>query len=198
MTEMERHLKSSRKPLFMYIQTMAAHWPYDFAFEPDVEVPGGGPGTDPEMHEYLRRVSMAKIDLDRMMGELRQRFPRERFLIVHYGDHHPMATRTCSASTPARKPRTWRWVRNRSASSPTTPCAASTTACRRCRPTRPWTCHISAPCMLEAAGVPLSDSHRARKRLMLLCNGRYHSCKRRDEILLFHRRLIDSGVMAAR
>ena len=94
MTEMERHFKSSRKPLFMFIQTMSAHWPYDFKFEPDVEVPGGGPGTNPEMDEYLRRLSMSKIDFDFLMGDLRRRFPQERFLVVHYGDHHPMATRT--------------------------------------------------------------------------------------------------------
>jgi hypothetical protein len=33
---------------------------------------------------------------------------------------------------------------------------------------------------------------------MELCRGRYDSCARREEILQFHRRLIDSGVMAAR
>src|SRR5262249_43260848 len=46
--EMDRHIKSSKKPLFMYIQTMAAHWPYDYAFDPTVDVPGGAPGTSPE------------------------------------------------------------------------------------------------------------------------------------------------------
>ena len=39
---------------------------------------------------------------------------------------------------------------------------------------------------------------RERKRLMSLCKGRYYGCKQREEILVFHRRLIDSGVMAAR
>jgi hypothetical protein len=33
---------------------------------------------------------------------------------------------------------------------------------------------------------------------MTLCSGRYHTCPRREEVLLFHRRLIDSGVVAAR
>ena len=94
LAEMERHFKASRQPMFTYIQTMSAHWPYDYTYEPEVDVPGGAPGTNPEMHEYLRRVSMAKMDLDYLLGELRRRFPRERFLIVHYGDHHPMATRT--------------------------------------------------------------------------------------------------------
>ena len=52
--------------------------------------------------------------------------------------------------------------------------------------------------MLDLAGLPLSDSHRERKRLMAACRGRYYSCANRDEILQFHRRLIDSGVVAAR
>jgi hypothetical protein len=51
--------------------------------------------------------------------------------------------------------------------------------------------------LLEAAGIPLSDSHRERRRLMLLCQGRYHDCPARDEVLRFHRRLLDSGLMKA-
>src|SRR5262245_29502316 len=92
--EMERHFKTSTKPLFTFIQTMSAHWPYDFKYEPQLDVPGGGPGTDPEMSEYLRRVAIAKMDYDALVQQLIDRFPNERFLIVHYGDHHPMATRT--------------------------------------------------------------------------------------------------------
>ena len=56
-------------------------------------MPGGGPGTNPEMNEYLRRLAMAHMDYDYLIGELKRRFPGERILIVHYGDHHPVATR---------------------------------------------------------------------------------------------------------
>jgi hypothetical protein len=52
--------------------------------------------------------------------------------------------------------------------------------------------------ILELAGLPLSDAHRERLRLMALCDGRYHGCARREEILRFHRRLIDAGIVAAR
>ena len=51
--------------------------------------------------------------------------------------------------------------------------------------------------ILELAGVPLSDSHRERQRLMVHCRGRYESCSTPDEILMFHRRLIDSGIVDA-
>ncbi len=198
MAEMDRHLKASRKPMFMFIQTMSAHWPYDYAFNPEMDVPGGGPGTDPEMNEYLRRVSMAKMDFDHLMGELRRRFPSERFLIVHYGDHHPMATRMLlgfnsdtDAEDVALHPDSIGFV---------TYYAARGINYRV--PTLPQFETLDVPylgtVMLELAGLPLSDSHKERKRLMELCKGRYNGCAKRDEILVFHRRLIDSGIMAAR
>jgi Sulfatase len=198
MGEMEQHFKSSRKPLFMFIQTMSAHWPYDFKFEPDTEVPGGGPGTSPEMDEYLRRLSMSKIDFDFLMSELRRRFPRERFLVVHYGDHHPMATRTLlgfDADTEAEDVAlgpdsigfiTYYAARGINYQVPALP------------PFESLDVPYLGTAILEMAGLPLSDSHRERKRLMMLCKGLYQTCAQRDEILMFHRRLIDSGVMAAR
>jgi hypothetical protein len=51
--------------------------------------------------------------------------------------------------------------------------------------------------ILEAAGLPLPAAHRERKRLMELCAGRYADCGAREEILRFHRRLIDAGLIAA-
>ena len=62
---MEKHFKNSQRPLFTFIETMSAHSPYTYKWSPEVDVPGGGgPGTPPEMHEYLRRLSMTKIDYD--------------------------------------------------------------------------------------------------------------------------------------
>ena len=165
---------------------MSAHWPYDFKYEPEVDVPGGGPGTDPEMHEYLRRVSMAKMDYDYLVAELRQRFPQERFLIVHYGDHHPMATRTLLGykdETEAEDvdprsglDRLYHLLRR-----PGRQLSRAGAAAR----TRPLDVAYLGTVMLDLAGLPLSDSHRERKRLMTLCRGRYYTCSKRDEILLF-------------
>lgn len=198
LAELDRHVRTSRKPMFLFIQTMSAHWPYDFAFNPEVQASGGGPGTDPEMHEYLRRVSMAKMDFDHLMAELPRRFPRERFLVVHYGDHHPMATRMLlgfnsdtEAEDVAMHPDSIGFV---------TYYAARGVNYRV--PPMPQFETLDVPyvstVMLDLAGLPLSDSHKERKRLMYLCKGRYNGCAQRDEILVFHRRLIDSGIMAAR
>jgi hypothetical protein len=198
LADMEQHFRTSHKPLFTYIQTMSAHWPYDWIFEPEVQVPGGGPGTDSEMNEYLRRLSMSKMDFDYLMGELGRRFPNEQFLVVHYGDHHPMATRMLlgfgselEAEDVALRPEsigftTYYAVRGVHY----TPSAAAP-------PFERLDVAYLGTAILEMAGLPLSDSYRERKRLMFLCDGRYYDCKQRDEILAFHRRLISSGVIAA-
>ena len=90
---MDHHFKSSDRPLFVYIQTMASHGPYDSAYMPEENVPGGGPGTSAEMSEYLRRAAMASRDGDFLMDEIKRRFPDEPILVVRYGDHQPSATR---------------------------------------------------------------------------------------------------------
>jgi hypothetical protein len=52
--------------------------------------------------------------------------------------------------------------------------------------------------LLNAARLPLSEAQHERLRLLSICNGRYFTCAKPDEILSFHRRLIDSGLMSAR
>ena len=170
---MERHFKTSRQPMFTYIQTMSAHWPYDYTYEPEVDVPGGAPGTDPEMHEYLRRRVDGQDGLRLpAAASCERRFPSERFLIVHYGDHHPMATRTLLGfdnDTEAedvtldpefdRLHHLLRGARHQ------------LSRCRRCRSSRRSTCAYLGTVILDLAGLPLSDSHRERKRLMAAVQG---------------------------
>lgn len=198
LNEMERHIKSSSAPMFTYIQTMAAHATYDWTYMPEVDVPGGGTGTHPEMHEYLRRLSMARIDYDYLTAELKRRFPNERVVIVHYGDHHPMATRMLLGYDEASDAQdvvldkdslgfiTYFAVNGHNYEPPSLPQASVVDV--------PYLGLI----VLEAARLPLSDSFRERKRLLQLCQGRYYSCSPRGEILRFHRRLIESGLMDAR
>jgi hypothetical protein len=198
LAEIGRHLKSSSQPLFAYLETMATHGAYDYAYMPEVDVPGAGPGTDPEMHEYLRRLAMARIDYTHLRAELWGRFPDQQFLIVHYGDHQPTAARTLlglPASTTIEKV-----MESKNEAALTTYYAID--AVRYQPPPLPAVGSLDVPYLgtivLEAARLPLSDSYRARRRLMLLCKGRYHDCSAQDEILEFQRRLIDAGLVDAR
>ncbi len=197
LTEIGRHVKASAQPLFLYIQTMAAHGPYDYAYSPKVAVAGGGPGTSPALSEYLRRLAMARMDYGFLRTELVRRFPGQAFLIVHYGDHQPTATLSLLGF-------------DENASVEDVMGSGNETArmtyyvldgVRYRPPPLPSLDMLDVAylgtVLLEAAGVPLSDSYRERQRLMTLCKGRYHDCLAREEVLRFHRRLIDSGLIKA-
>ncbi|KAB2918379.1 MAG: sulfatase-like hydrolase/transferase [Hyphomicrobiaceae bacterium] len=195
LSEMERHFKTSTKPLFLYVQTMATHGSYGYTYMPEVNVPGGGPGTHPYMHEYLRRLAMAAMDYAYLRTELVRRFPGRPFLIVHYGDHHPLATQTLLGY--GEDASIEDIVQSGNAAALTTYYAIDAI---RYRPPPlsgldPLDVAYLSTTILEAAGLPLPETHRERKRLMMLCGGRYHDCPAQDEILKFHRRLIDSGLM---
>lgn len=198
LAEMERHVAQSPKPLFTYIQTMSAHWPYDYKFAPEMEVAGGGPGTDPEMHEYLRRLSIAKLDLDWLEAELKRRFPDEPVLLVHYGDHQPMATRRLLGYGEQAE------VEDVEVDHESLAFITYFAIKAQNHPVPPLPAHgvIDVPYLgaivLEQAGLPLSEPNRERLRLLERCDGRYFTCPRRAEVLSFHRRLIDSRLIEAR
>jgi hypothetical protein len=186
----DRHLRASSAPFFVYVQTMTAHGPYSFKYLPDEDVPGGGPGTSREMSEYLRRAAIVQRDGEWLMEELKRRFPEQRILIVRFGDHHPTATSGLLASDA------------RDGSSPISSRFTTFYAIKGHNlvvPTLPGYDAIDVPYLgniiLEAAGLPLSEAQTHRRALMQACAGKYFGCERRDEILAFHRRLIQSDLV---
>jgi Sulfatase len=194
---MDQHFKSSDRPLFVYIQTMASHGPYDSAYMPEVNVPGGAPGTSAEMSEYLRRAAMASLDRDYFMGEIKRRFPDEPILVVRYGDHQPSATRDLINDV---------WgddspdIGADGSPGPFITFYAMAGHNYRVPPLPeydPFDIAYLGTAMLEAAGIPLSAAQQERKRLMVVCEGRYFGCEPRSQIMAFHRRLINSGFVRA-
>jgi len=192
MAMMEQHFRSSEQPLFTYVQTMTAHGPYTRQYMPEEDVAGGGPGTPPEMSEYLRRAAMVQRDGEALIEELKQRFPNERFVIIRFGDHQPVATRDY-------------WPPDFRSSVDTSDAFITFYAIKGQNVVIP---PLPAPdvvdvaylgtIILDAASLPLTDAHRQRKLLMELCNGRYYGCERRDAIGDFHQRLIKSDIIQAR
>ena len=194
----EGHLASSKSPTFSFIITSATHLPYNSPYEPEINVPGGGPGTDPEMHEYLRRLALAKMDYDEFRADLLRRFPNERFLIVQYGDHQPVATRTLLGFDQKLTAEDVKLAPD----SPGFLTYYTIEGLNYQPPPMPAVDTLEVPylgsVLLQAAGVPLSEAYQERLRLMAMCNGRYFTCPQKSEILGFHRRLIDSGLVDAR
>ena len=197
---MDKHFSTSQQPLFTFLITFATHQPYYFAFMPELNVPGGAPGTDPEMNEFLRRLGMAHMDYDWMKTELAKRYPNERFLIVHYGDHQPTSTWSMLSESDRTAIRSK--DRNLTKDSAAYLTYYAVEGVNYDVPPLPEVTTLDVPyvgtMLLDAARLPLSPAYQERKRLMQVCNGRYNGCEKSNEILSFHRRLIDSGLMETR
>lgn len=198
MAEIERHIADSHRPLFTFVETMATHWPYDKTWEPEMVVPGGGPGTSPEIHEWLRRQWIASLDYEYLTAELERRFPGERFLLVRYGDHQPMATRMLLGFNEETEAEDVAIDRNSIGF--LTFFAVNGVNFRPEPFYSPPTLDVPylGTVLLEAAGLPLSDAYKKRQKLKQMCDGQSSDCRHRDQVLSFHRQLIDSGLVSAR
>ena len=137
------------------------------------------------------------IGVGHFVSELKSRFPQQRFLIVHFGDHHPSVTRTLvgyqdDVNVGAIKV---------DAESLAFQTYFAVDGINYTVPPLPNHDIVDVPYLgliiQEAAGLPLSEATQERKRLMALCHGLHDSCAKREEILAFHRRLIDSGIIIA-
>ncbi len=188
-------LSEARTPLFVFLLTSSGHQPYTSALSPDTNVQGGAPGSDPIVNEYLRRQSMARLDLETFRAELKSRFPHESFLIVQYGDHQPYFTRQFPE------------LRNKPVNDTGNDVSSmlsyyAVEGINFTPPSLPDMEIVDVPylgtIMLHLAGVPLPPSYEERLRIMGVCKGAYTGCRRRELILSFHRRLIDSGIITPR
>lgn len=192
-----RHLAQSDSPLFTFVVTSATHLPYTKTYEPSVSVTGGGPGTDPEMSEYLRRLGMAHMDYDEFRASLAKRFPNERFLIVQYGDHQPIATRTLLGFDRTYAAEDIQLTPE----SPGLLTYYSIDGVNYEPPPLPEEDIVEVPylaaLLLKEAKLPLPESYQARLNLLSLCDGRYYTCSKSKKILAFQRRLMDSGLIDA-
>ncbi|MBX9741614.1 MAG: sulfatase-like hydrolase/transferase [Beijerinckiaceae bacterium] len=197
--EIARHLEASRQPLFVFLQTMGAHWPYDVTFWPERKVAGGGPGTDPEMHEYLRRLAMSQADHAEFRAALASRFPGERFLIVQYGDHQPLATRRFFGFSDEEIEDMNRALPENSPAFETFYSVEGVNFIPGALPAYPLldVAYLGAV-VLTQAGLPLPESWRERLDLMAHCGGLYATCADRAAVLALHRRLVDMGAVRGR
>jgi len=88
----EHHHCTDQRPLFLYVQTMGTHWPYNFRAEPTTKLADEPFGNDDQMNEYLRRLFIQRLGLSSFKKQLATHLSHKaaEAIVVEFGDHQPI------------------------------------------------------------------------------------------------------------
>jgi hypothetical protein len=191
------------RPQFIVASSMATHSPWNFRFAPEAMQPGDDTKWtgDPEMDEYLWRLTLAKRDRDAFRADLAKRYPGKPFLFVGYGDHQPAMARLPleNASEIADTGRAWQLEPTSRAFETYYSIDGLGFSPRISLPVGPVVeiPHL-ATLAVAAAGLPLDPVYERRWWLMQTCRGLYTSCSDKGAVMAFQRWMVDAGWMAQR
>lgn len=185
------------QPLFVFVYTVANHFPWTTTFRPDLTPDWKPLGNSPEVDEYIRRQTMSARDYVDFTTKLKERFAGQQFLIVRFGDHPPaLAHRILDPSLSDAE--IARRVMNYDPRYYTAYYAIDGV---NFDPVRSPSAHeqLDAPYLplvvQEAAGLPLDSSFREQKRILERCDGLFYGCRDGAEARRFNRLLVDIGLI---
>lgn len=184
-------------PLFMFVYTVANHFPWDRPYRADLTPTWRDPGNGVEIDEYMRRQKMSAQDYADFVERLARKFPKEPFLIVRFGDHQPYIS--SKMIDPGKSiVEVTRSIAERDARYFTTYYAIDAVNYRPADLSSALD-KLDAPylplAVLEAAGLPLDPSFAEQKAILKRCGGVFYDCKDGAEARRFNRLLIDAGLI---
>jgi hypothetical protein len=184
-------------PLFLYVYTVANHFPWDKHLRPELTPNWHALGNRADVDEYIRRQSMSAQDYRALLEKLAQRFPAEPFLVVRYGDHQPQfgaelidASLTKSELAMRAKASDPRYLITYYAIDAVnfTPVNLSSALGTIDAPYLPLV-------LMEAAGVPLEPDFVQQKVMLQRCGGVFYHCEGGVPANRLNRLLIDAGLI---
>jgi len=192
---MER--ERGEQPLFMFVYTVANHFPWDKPYRADLTPGWRDPGNGVEIDEYMRRQKMSAQDYADFVERLQRKFLKEPFLIVRFGDHQPYISskmidpgKSIVDVTRSIAERDQRYFTTYYAIDAVNyrPADLSSALDKLDAPYLPLA-------VLEAAGLPLDPSFAEQKAILQRCGGVFYDCKDGAEARRFNRLLIDAGLI---
>ncbi|HZP71129.1 MAG TPA: sulfatase-like hydrolase/transferase [Pseudolabrys sp.] len=184
-------------PLFLYVYTVANHFPWDTRLRPELTPNWRDLGNAPNVDEYIRRQGMTAQEYAAFLERLRRDFPSDSFLIVRYGDHQPefahliidpgLSDAERARQLKAHDPRYF-----------TSYYAVDTVNFKAADMSSAFDT-LEAPYLpllvQEAAGVPLDPSFLEQKKILQRCKGAFYACAGGEEARRFNRLLIEAGLI---
>jgi hypothetical protein len=184
-------------PLFLYVYTVANHFPWDTRLRPELTPNWRELGNAPDIDEYIRRQGMTAQDYRGFLARLTRQFPAESFLIVRYGDHQPqfgprvidpsLGQEAVARALEAADSRYFTTYYAIDAVN-FTPADLSSAIDRLDAAYLPLV-------LQEAAGVSLDPGFAEQKKILQRCHGLFYRCADGAEARRFNRLLIDAGLL---
>jgi hypothetical protein len=184
-------------PLFLYVYTVANHFPWDRRLRPELTPAWHELGNAPDVEEYVRRQVMSAQEYQNLLQKLARLFPAESFLILRYGDHQPqfgphlldpsLDKEALAARAEAPDPRylTTYYALDTINFTPVDVTSALDP--------------LDAPYLplvaLQAAGVPLDASFSEQLAILQRCAGVFHTCEAGRQASRLNRSLVDAGLI---
>lgn len=187
------HRKTDGRPLFLAMQTMFVHGPYDMTLEPDARLDTEVFSKDQEANEYMRRVAMARKDFEAFRSK-RKLLPGPRgSVVLEFGDHQATATKpfveTMSQQANVLDDfgslayKTYYTIRGYGH------------AVDMSRLSAPIDVGFLPASLIEAAGLPTSPMFSALAELRDTCGGKFHACSNRDLVDTHLKRRAEAGLL---
>ncbi len=186
------HRAASSKPLFIYVMTMAAHGPFDRRFAPKEHLAGEPYGNGPNFDEYLRRLVLQRRDLDAFSASLAAEPGRNGTILVDFGDHQPIVTRSAAEAVDRAALGDWKSIAYRTYYRIT---ALGRDLARPLPEVEVLDVPFLGVTVLEAAGVPLDAPHRELAEMRDICAGRLEACSVEGRFYRHLKRLVLSGML---
>ena len=189
--------EGSKGPLFLFVYTVANHFPWDTRLRPELTPDWHDLGNIPKIDEYIRRQGMTAREYAALLERLKTEFPTESFLIVRFGDHQPefgyrIIDPTLNEEELARRLEAFdaRYFTSYYAIDAVNfkPVDLSSALNTLDAPYIPLV-------VQEAAGVPLDPSFAEQKKILQRCHGQFYRCAAGTEARRFNRLLIDAGLI---
>lgn len=186
-----------RDPLFLFVYTVANHFPWDNTFRADLTPDWKTLNASSETDEYVRRQTMSARDYEAFVATLKKKYPDDAFLIVRFGDHPPaigarlvepgLPEQTIADRVMNHDPRYYTTYYSIDAINfkPVDVSSAQDELDAAYLPI----------IVQEAAGLPLDSTFAEQKAIMKRCNGSFYRCRDGAEARRFNRLLVESGLI---
>jgi len=188
-----RHRATDGRPLFLEIQTMFPHSPYEDRLEPQLAASGEPFAADPGVSEYLRRIAIARGDFETFLRRRKAEPTQRGSIVFEFGDHQAFVTKPfvdeIAGADAMSKPNSLAYRTY-----------FTTTAFNYAMPGNfpkgmLLDIGFAGASFLEAAGLPMSPMMRDLIDLRDRCQGRFHACADRAAVDRHLRARVDAGLL---